>query len=728
MKLRKLSLLMLAASLALTACGQNGGTESAAPADASAAESSADAAASGEDAGKEPGAADAPDASAADAHGVPEAASDAAGSSSASASSAEVSADAAETPATVWDGMNGTIFGFMSGVGAWETTLKVAPDGSISGMFNDMNMGETGEGYDNGTLYESAFTGRFSEPEKIDDLTWKTKVQELSYDTQKDGSDRYIDDEKVLHILTDPYGLSAGDDIIIYLAGTPLNILSEEFMSWMGWRLEGAKVLPETAIFNETSGCVFYPDHYAMGDADTFEAGAYDDSTDADGSEIYSLVKNAYQNQSMPDYYMLPYVPAEGPAPASPYQSVTLSNLQGRWVNSYKEGGANYIEVLTVNGDRGRIECYRDGVPTNAWNDVGTVSIEDRSDRGVCPAFRITGEDGSNVCTIYIRWVRDDAFFDGGFLNEWKLEAPANPEDLYLYDTVTMDNLQGVWYTEYMSGESLAQVILHVDGNRASLFETLDYVPFDVWNGEGAASLDLTETSQWDNVYRPMLRISFDDGPSAGGTAGIYISEVQEDRFYDCGLDLWYMKVPEDYEPYVGEEEGNHLSYTPLEDGGLKIDGTYSYELRPEGEVTEVGTALDWKIVVTDAEGRTQTIRHSVDEATIYIPDEYGVLFEDDVNFDGVMDLVLYKGTFGAQGVSYYVAYLADDGRFVNCGGFDEIPDPYPDPESGLVYGHIRDSAASYYELSYRIQNRTAVPVSMNRFVYSEEAGDYVPE
>ena len=89
----------------------------------------------------------------------------------------------------IYADMDGIVFGFYSGVGAWETMLEVAPDGSFKGQFFDANMGETGEGYDNGTIYECTFTGKFSEAEKVDDTSYSAKVEELNYEKEKDGSD-----------------------------------------------------------------------------------------------------------------------------------------------------------------------------------------------------------------------------------------------------------------------------------------------------------------------------------------------------------------------------------------------------------------------------------------------------------------------------------------------------------------------------------------------------------
>ena len=63
-------------------------------------------------------------------------------------------------------------FGFSSGAGAWGTFLDLNDDGTFSGEFHDSNMGETGEGYPYGTVYVCDFSGKFSEPEKINEYTY----------------------------------------------------------------------------------------------------------------------------------------------------------------------------------------------------------------------------------------------------------------------------------------------------------------------------------------------------------------------------------------------------------------------------------------------------------------------------------------------------------------------------------------------------------------------------
>lgn len=627
---------------------------------------------------------------------------------------------------SVYADMDGIIFGFMSGVGAWETLLKVDAEGSFEGQFYDMNMGEADQGYGNGTLYECAFTGKFSAAEKKDDLTWTAKVEELVYEKEKDGSDHYIEDE-VLHIMTGPYGLSAGDEIEILLPGTPYESLSEGFLSWMIWRIEEGQDLPEIAIYNTTGDFVFYPDHYAMGDAGEFDSDTESPSKDtgkaSEGSAIYQLAKNAFRNQKMPDYNLMPYVPEDLFIPKKPYQSVTAANLQGRWVNRYEEGGAKIEEILTVNGDRARIECYRDGVPTYAWNDEGTFDIEDRSDRNLCPAFRIHSDAGESVCTIYIRKVGDDSFYDGGFLCSWKRETPEEPADQYLYDTVTLENLQGLWYSEYEDGAGLYMDLLNIEGDRGWIFETVGGRISSVWNGEGPVSVVMQHFSG--AVWYPELLLSRESGPSAGGIAGIYITSVAEDRFYDAGLRRWFVKIRPDF---GGELEFSGLNADLSDDGSGIIEGGSLYRIEPAGEPDENGGRRKWNITVILKDGTEETIEHSIDEDSGYLPDATGIISEADVNFDDLPDVLLYRGSLGPRGVQYYDCYLNRGDHLEFCEGFNEIPEPYIDAASRQIIGTIRDSAVSYFELFYIVRGNTAEQVSEVRYEYDERSKDYIPK
>lgn len=118
----------------------------------------------------------------------------------------------------------------LSGVGAWSTDLRINQDGSFYGYYHDTDMGEIGEEYPNGTLYESIFQGRFSEIKQINSFTYSMIVSELNIHGKIDS--KFVQDG-VLHITTYPAGINKGATFLIYVPGTPLSYFSEEHLSWL---------------------------------------------------------------------------------------------------------------------------------------------------------------------------------------------------------------------------------------------------------------------------------------------------------------------------------------------------------------------------------------------------------------------------------------------------------------------------------------------------------------
>ena len=299
-------------------------------------------------------------------------------------------------------------------------------------------------------------------------------------------------------------------------------------------------------------------------------------SAAAEETGFYGAFQNAYLNQAMPESDLLPWLPETEPAPAKPYDSVTQANLQGRWVHRYQEGGASVEDILTVNGDEALIESFKNGERAVVWNGEGYLGIEDRSYRGVCPAVTVNEYTGEGTilehCAVYIRWVDEDSFFDGLSLDEWVREAAEDPWETYLYDTVTLDNLQGVWYGEYTEDGVWYQDVLSVDGENASLFETADGIPGGIWNGDGPAWIEMSEHAE--NQLIPELMIRMESGRSAGSTAGIFISRVDDDRFYDALFKRWFVRIAPDE---GGWSEGNTL-FTIYGGEVEKIDGAYAFE------------------------------------------------------------------------------------------------------------------------------------------------------
>ena len=647
------------------------------------------------------------------ANGADAAGSSASGSSASGNGTAALSYD-------IYKELDGIQFEFSSGVGAWQTIISIKEDGSFSGTFYDANMGENSEQYKNGTIYECIFTGQLSEPVKADDTTWKTTVSRLDYSTKtEEGKGSYVEDN-TLYILSEPYGLSLNAELEIYTPDKEVSALSEGYMSWIEFKLNhtGGK-LGEYGIYNVTDEDGFFPDFYAMGTVDEYYA-----STEI-GSTAYKMIHGAYEAQTMPDSSVLPIVNVDI-IPDAPYESVTLKNLQGRWVKRYTEkNGSKVEEILTINGDRGKIEEYVDGVALSAWNGEGTVTLEDRSDRNVCPALRINDSEG-NLCTIYIRWVKDNSFYDGGFLNEWIYE-PADAELQYLQDTVTIDALQGVWYSEYSDNAGFYQDVLNIDGDNVSIFETVSGTPSGTLNGSGTASVEYSEftTDKW----YPMLKIDMKEGKSKG-IAGIYINNITPGRFYDAGLGRWFTRVPTDYR-YESNYEDSALSFSiTYPDGNngnaAEIDRSYHYSIKSE-DAADASPVYNWSIEITTDTGVNETVHHAVSADTVYCPGISEIIYEEDVNFDGVKDILLFKGSLGTHGVNCYDCYLVDGDKLIKVEGYDEIANPQVNRDAKLINSSSVDNAAEFYERSYRIDGNKAVMVEEIKYRWNEVTGDYTP-
>lgn len=124
---------------------------------------------------------------------------------------------------------DGMTWSFCSGAGAWSTDLTILPDGSFTGDYHDSDMGDCSNDYPNGTVYVCPFTGKMSLVEQVDANTWKLRVDEL---TQAEPSGKQVLEDGFKYIYTDTYGLSAGDEIMLYKPGTPMDGFTDDMKFW----------------------------------------------------------------------------------------------------------------------------------------------------------------------------------------------------------------------------------------------------------------------------------------------------------------------------------------------------------------------------------------------------------------------------------------------------------------------------------------------------------------
>ena len=123
----------------------------------------------------------------------------------------------------------GMAWSFCSGVGGWSTDLEIQSDGSFNGTFHDSELGDTGELFPYGTIYGCSFSGRMSLVEQVDENAWKIRVDALSMD---EGQLEEAIEDGIRYVTVEPYGISEGDEMLLYRPGTPVSVLSEGMQFW----------------------------------------------------------------------------------------------------------------------------------------------------------------------------------------------------------------------------------------------------------------------------------------------------------------------------------------------------------------------------------------------------------------------------------------------------------------------------------------------------------------
>lgn len=151
-------------------------------------------------------------------------------------------------------------FLFATGASSAGTTLTLNQDGSFSGKhFDHENI--IGEGYPNGACYICYFSGQFEDIQQIDAHTYSMTLGEIV--TEREKGEEWIEDG-VLYMATEPAGLEDGKEFLLYTPGTPLDELSEDFLSWWMGRGsyqedgESAQTLPCYGLQNVANGKGFF--------------------------------------------------------------------------------------------------------------------------------------------------------------------------------------------------------------------------------------------------------------------------------------------------------------------------------------------------------------------------------------------------------------------------------------------------------------------------------------
>lgn len=142
-------------------------------------------------------------------------------------------------------------FNFSSGVGAWNEEFTIEKDGYFTGNFHDINMGDTGDGYPDGTFNGCSYSGHFADITKVGEYVYEMKQVDISYKDEP-GTEEILDGMK--YVNTEAYFMASGDTFRIYLPGTPLSEVSEEIYWWIRDYNKSESELTGIVIVNEEEG------------------------------------------------------------------------------------------------------------------------------------------------------------------------------------------------------------------------------------------------------------------------------------------------------------------------------------------------------------------------------------------------------------------------------------------------------------------------------------------
>jgi hypothetical protein len=117
-----------------------------------------------------------------------------------------------------------------NGVGNWENYLRLDQDGVFWGSYHDLDMGETGEDYPEGTYYWNEYWGNFENFEELNDYSYKMTMTTMGLEYQDPWVD--IDGGMKMETINDITGIKRETDYILYLPNTPVSVLPEYAGTW----------------------------------------------------------------------------------------------------------------------------------------------------------------------------------------------------------------------------------------------------------------------------------------------------------------------------------------------------------------------------------------------------------------------------------------------------------------------------------------------------------------
>lgn len=146
-------------------------------------------------------------------------------------------------------------FEFLSGVGAWSTTLTLNPDLTFTGRYSDTDIGH---------VYLCDFSGSFRDLVKIGSGPLAAYSLTLAHCTTERPEGTEWTENGILYTAVGPYGIEGGETFTVYVPEMPPEAVPEEVLSWYPDRellLDGSvNTLRRWCLANDQTGDAFFSD------------------------------------------------------------------------------------------------------------------------------------------------------------------------------------------------------------------------------------------------------------------------------------------------------------------------------------------------------------------------------------------------------------------------------------------------------------------------------------
>lgn len=123
-------------------------------------------------------------------------------------------------------------FVYSGGAGGWATELYLNDDGTFNAQYHDSDLGYTGTDYPNGTVYISNYSGKFTEPQMVNEYTYSMTVESIELEMEA-GQEYYEDGKR--YVTCGASELEDAGELFVYMPGARKENLPEEFVSWANY-------------------------------------------------------------------------------------------------------------------------------------------------------------------------------------------------------------------------------------------------------------------------------------------------------------------------------------------------------------------------------------------------------------------------------------------------------------------------------------------------------------